>query len=72
MNLRIYHLLCFLLFLFAQTTDSYGNEVTLLARPMPIEYVLVQVGVVFSLARQRLFNPFNGLEKRPSTTAANI
>ena len=26
-----------------QATDSYGNEVTQLARPMPIEYVLVQV-----------------------------
>lgn len=32
-------------YLSVQTTDSYGNEVTLLARPMPIEYVLVQVRV---------------------------
>ena len=29
--------------LYFQTADSYGNEVTLLARPMPIEYLLVQV-----------------------------
>lgn len=35
-----------------QTADSYGNEVTLLARPMPIEYVLVQVGAI---ARTRSF-----------------
>ena len=35
-----------ILYLCFQTADSYGNEVTLLARPMPIEYVLVQVGAV--------------------------
>ena len=37
-------LLAYLFVLYFQTADSYGNEVTLLARPMPIEYLLVQVG----------------------------
>ena len=36
-------LLAYLFVLYFQTADSYGNEVTLLARPMPIEYLLVQV-----------------------------
>ncbi|KAK3705188.1 hypothetical protein QZH41_013984 [Actinostola sp. cb2023] len=32
---------------FYKDKDSYNNEVTMLARPMPIEYVLVQVAAAF-------------------------
>lgn len=41
---------------FYKTTDSYGNEVTLLARPMPIEYVLVQVPTAFPVEPQFTFS----------------
>ncbi|CAH3036912.1 unnamed protein product [Porites lobata] len=40
---------------FYKTADSYGNEVTLLARPMPIEYVLVQVPAAFPVESQFTF-----------------
>lgn len=45
-EVRILRSTLIILFLCFQTADSYGNEVTLLARPMPIEYVLVQVGAI--------------------------
>ena len=32
-----------------QDRDSYGNEITFMARPMPIEYVLIEVSRVSSL-----------------------
>lgn len=41
---------------FYKTADSYGNEVTLLARPMPIEYVLVQVPAAFPVEPQFTFS----------------
>lgn len=34
----------FLDFIF-QDKDSYGNEIILMARPMPIEYVLIEVSI---------------------------
>ena len=33
----------FICVVFLQTADSYSNELTFLAHPMPIEYLLVQV-----------------------------
>lgn len=41
---------------FYKTVDSYGNEVTLLARPMPIEYLLVQVPTAFPVEPQFTFS----------------
>lgn len=41
---------------FYKTADSYGNEVTLLARPMPIEYLLVQVPTAFPVEPQFTFS----------------
>ncbi|CAB4000892.1 nuclear localization 4 homolog [Paramuricea clavata] len=40
--------------------DSYGNEVTLLARPMPIEYVLIEVPAAFPKDHQYTFPGGNG------------
>ena len=40
--------------------DSYGNEVTLLARPMPIEYVLTEVPAAFPKDHQYTFPGGNG------------
>ncbi|XP_031575290.1 nuclear protein localization protein 4 homolog [Actinia tenebrosa] len=40
---------------FYKDKDSYNNEVTLLARPMPIEYVLVQVSAAFPVEPQYTF-----------------
>ncbi|EDO29888.1 predicted protein [Nematostella vectensis] len=42
---------------FYKDTDSYGNEVTLLARPMPIEYLLVQVSAAFPVQPVYTFSP---------------
>lgn len=40
---------------FYKATDSYGNEVTQLARPMPIEYLLIQVSAAFPVEPQFTF-----------------
>ena len=38
----------------------YGNDVTLLARPMPIEYVLIEVPAAFPKDNQYTFPGGNG------------
>lgn len=35
--------------------DSYGNEVTQLARPLPVEYLLVDMPAAFPLSAQYTF-----------------
>merc|ERR1719494_409012 len=40
---------------FYKDKDSYGNEVTLLARPMPMEYFLIQMAVGFPKEPQSFF-----------------
>ncbi|XP_046855842.1 nuclear protein localization protein 4 homolog isoform X2 [Xenia sp. Carnegie-2017] len=45
---------------FYKDKDSYGNEVTLLARPMPIEYVLIEVPAAFPKDNLYTFPGGNG------------
>lgn len=49
-----------MIILYFQDRDSYGNEVTLLARPMPIEYVLIEVPAAFPKDHQYTFSGGNG------------
>ncbi len=37
----------YFLFVFPKEVDAYKNEVTKIARPMPIEYFLIEVGAKF-------------------------
>ncbi|XP_077980662.1 nuclear protein localization protein 4 homolog [Glandiceps talaboti] len=41
---------------FYQMKDSYGNEVKLLARPLPVEYLIIDVPAAFPLESQYTFN----------------
>lgn len=43
--------------MFLQEKDSYGNEVPRLARPLPVEYLLVDVPASTPLTPQYTFNP---------------
>lgn len=45
---------------FYKDKDSYGNEITLMARPMPIEYVLIEVPAAFPKENQYTFPGGNG------------
>ena len=40
---------------FSQDKDEYGNEVTQLARPLPVEYLLVDLGAAFPVEPQYTF-----------------
>lgn len=57
---------------FYKATDSYGNEVTQLARPMPIEYVLVQVPTAFPVDPQFTFTNQSREEPFPLENRSNI
>lgn len=43
----------------AQTVDDYGNEVTQLARPLPVEYLLVDMAAAFPVNAQYTFHAPN-------------
>lgn len=45
---------------FYKDKDSYGNEIILMARPMPIEYVLIEVPAAFPKENQYTFSGGNG------------
>lgn len=49
---------------FYSQTDSYGNKSKLLARPLPVEFLLVDVPSAFALESLQTFNP---LTKNPSS-----
>ena len=40
---------------FSQDKDEYGNEVTQLSRPLPVEYLLVDLGAAFPVEPQYTF-----------------
>lgn len=42
---------------FYSQTDSYGNKSKLLARPLPVEFLLVDVPSAFALESKHTFNP---------------
>ena len=43
-----------------QEKDSYGNEVTQLARPLPVEYLLVDMAAAFPVEPEYTFPAGNG------------
>lgn len=60
----LYILVGFFFFFNSQEKDLYGNEVARLARPLPVEYLLVDVPTAtpltpkYTLANSFLVNPF--------------
>lgn len=50
---------------FYKEKNSYGNEVTQMARPLPIEYLLVDVPVSTPLEPKYTFNPLTHLKPFP-------
>ncbi|XP_046916079.2 nuclear protein localization 4 [Dermatophagoides farinae] len=50
---------------FYKVNDQYGNEVTKIARPFPIEYLLVDVPVSAPIEQTYTFNPIPGLRPFP-------
>jgi len=50
---------------FYKEKDGYGNEVTRIARPLPIEYLLVDVPVSTPIVPKFSFNPLNHFKDFP-------
>ncbi|ESN99334.1 hypothetical protein HELRODRAFT_185061 [Helobdella robusta] len=50
---------------FYKETDKYGNEVTRLARPLPVEYLLLDIAVAFPKEQAFSFYACNGLNSFP-------
>lgn len=48
-----------------QEKDTYGNEVSKIARPLPVEYLLVDVPASAPLTPQYTFNPITTKEPFP-------
>lgn len=48
-----------------QEKDSYGNEVSKLARPLPVEYLLLDVPASTPLTPLNTFTSINGISKFP-------
>ncbi|XP_067672107.1 nuclear protein localization protein 4 homolog [Haliotis asinina] len=57
---------------FYKNKDNYGNEVTQLARPLPVEYLLVDLPAAFPVEPQYTFQTNNGLKPFPVENRANI
>lgn len=60
------------MFFVLQNKDNYGNEVTQLARPLPVEYLLVDLPAAFPVEPQYTFQTNNGLKPFPVENRANI
>ncbi|KAK3586114.1 hypothetical protein CHS0354_033236 [Potamilus streckersoni] len=57
---------------FYKYTDEYGNEVTQLARPLPVEYLLVDITAAFPVEPKSTFTDYNGLKTFSIENRADI
>lgn len=58
--------------LLLQEKDQYGNEVTQLARPLPVEYLLVDLPAAFPVEPEFTFFAGNGHKPFPVENRAEI
>ncbi|XP_071814132.1 nuclear protein localization protein 4 homolog [Apostichopus japonicus] len=57
---------------FYSQTDSYGNKSKLLARPLPVEFLLVDVPSAFALEPLQSFNPLTTKELFPIENRSDV